>query len=654
MVSSSEPTTQREPVAIVGMGCRWPGNVRSAPDLWELLKNKRDGYQEFDEPRFSSKGFYHPNSDHRGAMATRGGFLVNEDPRLFDHAFFGMTALEVETMDPSQRKLLEVTYEAFENSGETWESVSGSRTGVFVGNFSLDHLIMQTRDWDYPRSYATTGAGTCIMANRISYMFNLQGPSLAIDTACSSSMYAIHLAVNAIRNGDCDSAIVAGSNWIVDPSLQIALDKLGALSPTSRCHTFDASADGYARGEGFAALYLKRCALAVADGSPIRSLIRGVAVNANGRTGGITRPSAAGQEAVIRKAYSDADLPFEDTTYFECHGTGTPVGDPIEVRAVGNVFASTRSGSLDDRLFIGSIKPNLGHTEGASAIAAIMKVVLSLESGAIPPNVGVETLNPYIDFEKAKVEVVRDFMLWPKDRLRRASINSFGFGGANGHCIIDHVNNVLPHYKKPGIIKPPSPLISNGHTTNEATTGHGSGNPASAQVPVHAPVVDKPRMTKGFKVATRSLVLLPFSAHNEASLNLNIDALFNVIGRKSLADIAYTLGVKRSRLSQRTFRIVDKDSKSIQRPGLTERVFAATTQSSNVGFVFTGQGAQFHGMGSELFEYAVFRGVIEYLDYVLQALPTPPPWNIADVLRGNCDEEFVQTPEVSQPVCTAI
>ncbi|MCJ1431695.1 hypothetical protein MMC27_001050 [Xylographa pallens] len=694
-----EPTSTEmpDPIAIVGMGCRWPGSVRDAPGLWELLKNKRSGYQEFAEPRFSAKGFHHANPDRPGTMTTRGGFLVTEDPRLFDAAFFGMTGLEVETMDVSQRKLLEVIYEAFENAGETWESVSGSRTGVFVGTFSLDHWIMQSRDWDYPRPYATTGASTSILSNRISYMFNLHGPSLALDTACSSSMYAVHLAVNAIRNGDCDSAIVAGANWIADPSLQIALNKLGALSPTSTCHTFDESADGYARGEGFAALYLKKPSQAVHDGSPIRALIRGTAVNANGRTGGITRPSAAGQEAVIRKAYQSAgNLPLSDTTYFEIHGTGTPVGDPIEVSAVGNVFSSTRSDSREDRLLVGSVKTNLGHTEGASGLAAIMKVVLALEAGMIPPSIGVKTLNPEIDFDNARVEVVRDLIPWPKDKLRRASINSFGFGGANGHCIIDHVNNVLLGYVKPGIVHQrdnhslgsvghpsngyitngrllnghaPNGHTINGHTPNGHTVnghapnghtinGHMANGSAHSQrtrnpAPLHLPVVNKPKTTKKADATTRQLVMLPFSAHNESSLRLNIDGLSHVLSQHSLADVAYTLGAKRSKFNQRSFRIVDKDD-AVAGLGIDQKIVSSPAQPASIGFVFTGQGAQWHAMGAELFEYRVFRAAIEYLDYVLGALPTPPSWKIKDILSGNCDGDRIHMPEISQTACTAV
>ena len=464
------------------------------------------------------------------------------------------------------------------------------------------------------------------------------------------------MAVTAIRNGDCDSAIIAAANWIADPSMQIVLDKLGALSPTSRCHTFDAAADGYARGEGYAALYLKKSSIAAFDGSPIRAMIRGTAVNANGRTGGITRPSAIGQEAVIRKAYENAgNLPFSDTAFFECHGTGTQAGDPIEVSAVGNVFASSRSDVPEDRLLIGSIKTNLGHTEGASAIASIMKVVLSLEAGEIPPSYGVEKLNPDIDFEGAKVEVVRErTVLWPEGKLRRASINSFGFGGANGHCIIDHVNVVFPHYVKPGIVESPSNRVGvpNGHTTNGYTNVYQNGI-TTAAAPLHLPIANIVKKNMIAEATTRQLVLLPFSAHSTSSLKLSIDALCRVIDQWSLADIAYTLSSKRSRLQQRSFRIVDKND-ATQGLGVDRPVFASPIQTPNVGFIFTGQGAQWHAMGAQLFEYRVFKTTIAYLDHVLRALSTSPSWTIVDVLSGDCDAECIQAPEVSQTACTAV
>lgn len=461
-------------------------------------------------------------------------------------------------------------------------------------------------------------------------------------------MYALHLAVSAIRAGDCDSAIVASANWIADPGVQIALDKLGALSASSRCHTFDARAEGYARGEGYGAIYLKRPSLAIEQQSPIRAMIRGTAINSNGRTGGITRPSATGQETVIREAYRNAgNLSFADTNYFECHGTGTYVGDPIEVAAVGRVFAPERKAG--DALLVGSVKSNLGHGEGASALASIMKVVLSLEHGAIPPVYDLQTLNPNIDFEGANVKPVTQLTPWPSG-MRRASINSFGYGGANGHAIIDHVNNVLPDYVAPGIFK----AVSNGANVtangaaNDTTNGHQESNKA-----LHYPVIESPKLVATVTAATRQLVLLPFSGHNENSISSNIEKLSEVINHFSLADVAYTLSARRSRLPQRSFRIVDKNT--VDKGLAVERKPArAPLQTTNIGFIFTGQGAQWHAMGTGLFEYRVFEETILYLDHVLSLLPDGPPWSLQDMLSGNCDQSLVHIASVSQAICTAV
>lgn len=650
------------------LGCRWPGGVRDAPGLWELLARKGSGYREFGPHRFSIDGFYHPASDRPGTVSTRGGYLLDEDPRLFDPSFFGIQPLEVETMDVAQRKLLEVVYEAFESAGETLESMSGSRTGVYVGYMASDHLVMQNRDPDHPRPYKATGISPCIASNRISYTFNLTGPSVTVDTACSSSMYALHMAVKAITNGDCGSAIVAAANWIGDPCTQITLNKLGALSETSTCHSFDVSADGYARGEGFGALYLRKAQVAANEGSVIRAIIRGTAINANGRTGGITHPGKTAQEAVIRKAYQDAgNLPLSETAYFECHGTGTPVGDPIEIAVIGQVFSSVKT--PENPLLVGSVKTNLGHSEPTSGIAGIMKVVLALEEGVIPPSIGVETLNPEIDFDKAKVRVLTEMTPWPAGQVRRASINSFGFGGANGHCIIEHVNCLLPDYVNPGIIKGPGFRSANGHATNgRATNGNGhlsNGNGAVHDrangrklALSHVPVSQKPKSLRSAKAKTRKLVLLPFSAHNEASLKLNIAALASVLNKHLLADIAYTLAAKRTKFSQRTFRIVNNVD-DLGGMNTERQIYSIPSETARLGFIFTGQGAQWHGMGRELFEYRTFTDAIQYLDYVVSVLraDTNAPyasWTIEDVLTGNCSKDLVNSPEVSQVVCTAL
>ncbi|ORY09577.1 thiolase-like protein [Clohesyomyces aquaticus] len=283
-------------------------------------------------------------------------------------------------MDPSQRKMLEVSYEAFENAGEPWERFSGPRTGVFIGNMTSDHSVMQAYDADFSLPYASTGGSNSILSNRINHTFNLRGPRIQILTA-----------------------------------------KLGALSATSTCHTFDVSADGYGRAEGFGALYLKRYSDAKVGGYPIRAIVRGTAVNSNGRTAGISHPSADRQEALIRQAYKNAGLTTHDTTYFECHGTGTPVGDPLEMSAIRLMLTEIQ------------VKTNLGHAGAASGIAGIIKTVLALESGMIPASIGIQSLNPLINFDDAQAKVLTELTPWPPERPRRASVNSFGYGGANGH-----------------------------------------------------------------------------------------------------------------------------------------------------------------------------------------------------------------------------
>ncbi|KAG6362705.1 hypothetical protein INS49_007798 [Diaporthe citri] len=593
------------------------GGVRDIPGLWEFLREQKDVQMEFKEPRFPAKGFYHPDVDRPGTALAGSGFVLEEDPRLFDPAFFGITDIEAETMDASQRKLFEVTYETFENAGETWESVSGSRTGVFVGDFAFDNYISQTRDWDYSGKHSATGSFPNMLANRIHYVFNLKGPSVLLNSVCTSAMYALHTAIISMRNGDCDSAIVAGSNWIMDPNSHIAMGKLGALSATSRSHTFDESADGYA-------------------------------LNANGRTTGITNPSGPAQETVLREAYNDAGgLDPSQTMLLECHRTGTRVGDPIEVEAAGNVFGPHRSDSYEDRLVVTSVKTNFGHLEGACAFPGILKVVSAIEAGEIPPILGFKSPNKRIDFDKAKARVVTS----------RASVTSAGFGGTNGHCIIDHVHNYIPGYVKPGVIHDCAKNVNgvigvnghvsngtngvNGHTPNGFTNGTINGTNKSNG--------DSHRrhFTKA-DAATRQLVLLPFSAHNQASLLANVDALSGVAHKHSLADVAYTLSAKRSRFSHRAYAVVDKSHIGESGPGLSLETKAFfSSQALRVGFVFTGQGAQRHAMGAELFEYGTFRDTISFLDLVLAGLPHPAPWKIADILAGSCERELIQIPAVS-------
>ncbi|KAK5997657.1 Prosolanapyrone synthase [Cladobotryum mycophilum] len=685
-----------EPIAIVGMGCRWPGGVRSPSQLWDLLKEKRDGWSEFTKDRINLDGFYHPDGQRLGSMYTRGGHLLQEDTRDFDHTFFGITATEAMALDPSQRKLLEVTYEAVESAGEPLEKFFGSRTGVFVGNFNNEHQIMQYRDPDHTLPYVVTGGGPTILSNRINYAFNLQGPSLMVDTACSASMYALHLAVSSIRNGDCDAAIVAGANVILGPDNQIFTTKLGAVSPTSRCHTFDAAADGYSRAEGFGAIYLKKLSDAVAQGDPIRAVVRGTSFNANGKTGGISHPSPDGQEAVIRQAYKAAGGLNPDLTgYAECHGTGTPVGDPIEVSAVGRVFSPGRK---DDPLLIGSIKPNLGHSEAASAMSQIMKAVLAMEHGEIPATIRIKNFNPAIDFETARAKVVTEMTPWPVNRLLRVSINSFGYGGANGHAILDHPSVVIPGYKLRGfplsegiykelsLVNDQSEVEANGNghyngsrhaIGNDRFNGNGlsngnehansngkfnvngrakgNGHPVSETLS-YLNWCQPAKLVQTEGAGARPYILLPVSAHDERALKENLAAISSSLTKYELADLLYTLSCRKSTFARRAFAIAESEATTNElNPDLVTMGKASSSATQRIGFVFTGQGAQWPQMGAQLFpEFAVFKRTIRYLDKVLGKLQYKPSWTIEGALLEPAVTSQIQDPVFSQTVCTGL
>ena len=392
---------------------------------------ERSGQGDVPVERWNIDAFHHPDGGEKiGSMSMRGGYFIHEDLRKFENSFFGINNVEATFMDPQQRKLLEVTYECLENAGVPIEKVRGTNTGVFAGSFTMDYWMTQTREPDYLHRYHATGMGTTILSNRISHALNLNGPSFTLDTGCSSSLYALHQACTALDANECDAALVVASNLLQSPEQQLGTMKAGVLSATGTCHTFDDTADGYGRADGLGAIYLKKLSKAVADGDPIRSLVRGSAVNSNGKTMGISLPSSEGQEAVMRKAYAKAGLSnFNETDYIECHGTGTPVGDPIEVEGVSRVFKRTNPGQ--GPVLIGSVKTNLGHSEATSGLTSIIKATLSLEKARIPATIGVKNINPKIKVDEWGVKIVTKAVDWPNSGTRRIGVNSFGYGGAN-------------------------------------------------------------------------------------------------------------------------------------------------------------------------------------------------------------------------------
>src|SRR5215475_2641586 len=435
---SGIPMSSVEPIAIIGIGCRFPGGVRSADDLWQLLVNGGDAVVEVPSDRWHLPAVHHPDPAKPGRMITRRGGFIDQIDR-FDAEFFGISPREAARADPQQRLMLQVAYQAVEDAGLTMASLAGRRAGVYVGISTWDYSFLQSKSEErtFLDAYTNIGTALCITANRISYFFNLIGPSLAVDTACSSSLVATHLACRGLWNGETELAFVGGVNLLVQPDVTIGFSKASMLSPDGRCKSFDSRANGYVRGEGAGVVILKPLERAVADGDRIHAIIRATAVNQDGRTASISLPNQAAQEANIVDALRLADIAPESVQYVEAHGTGTTVGDPIEAAALGEAYGKARA--ADDRCVIGSIKSNLGHLEAAAGITGLIKTVLCLQHRQIPKNLHFETPNPQIPFDDLRLRVAQRLEPWPETygQPARAGVNSFGFGGTNGHAILE-------------------------------------------------------------------------------------------------------------------------------------------------------------------------------------------------------------------------
>ncbi|KAJ4293186.1 hypothetical protein N0V90_008468 [Kalmusia sp. IMI 367209] len=575
-----------------------------------------------------------------GSFNVLGGYFINSSLQEFDPSAFGITPIEAMWMDPQQRKLLEVVWETFESAGLSLQKLEGSKTAVFVGSFTSDYQQMTFKEPDFRHSYAATGVDPGLISNRIGHVFNLNGPSIVVNTACSSSVYAIHNACNALRNKECSGAVVGGTNLVltVDQhsefhsprSLSLLLTimnvvntaKLGVLSPTSTCQTFNEEANGYGRADGVGAVLLKRLSDAIRDGDPIRGVIRSSAVNSNGKVPGlgITHPGFDGQEAVIRHAYQrGGDLDPRLTGFFECHGTGTAIGDPLEVHAVSMAMNEHRTPN-EPPLLIGAVKPNIGHSEAASGLSALIKAVLTVEKGVIPPTRAVINKNPKILWDQWQVDVTTKPTPFPAHLpVKRVSVNSFGYGGTNAHMIIES-----------------SESFTSSQSYLTAETGK-----------------TKPPRSN---VQRRRPHLLVLSAHDKVTMSRNIDALGKVVSNYKLLDLSYTLANRRSHLASRGFVVASYASlETAFAEDHSAFTFAERKQSPTIGFVFTGQGAQWPRMGAELMQYhPSFLKTIRHLDRMLEDLPDAPEWTLEDVLLASEDQSPVNEAAFAQPLCTAI
>jgi acyl transferase domain-containing protein len=582
-----EREATNEPIAIIGIGCRFPG-ADDPQAFWQLLRDGVDAITEVPAERFSLNAFYDPDPAVAGKTNTRwGGFLKQIDQ--FDPHFFGISPREAARMDPQQRLLLEVAWEALQDAGQVADCLAGTQAGVFIGISNNDYGRIQFSDPRRIDAYAGTGNALSIAANRISYLFDFRGPSMAIDTACSSSLVAVHLACRSLWNGESNLALAGGVNLILSPAITINFTKAGVMAPDGRCKAFDAQANGYVRSEGAGVVVMKPLSRALADADPIYAVVRGSAVNQDGRSNGLMAPNPLAQEAVLREAYRHARVSPGDVQYVEAHGTGTLLGDPIEVKALGAVLGRDRPTGRPCAL--GAVKTNIGHLEAAAGIAGLIKVALALEHREIPPNLHFREPNPHIPFDRLPLRVQTTLGPWPVDSgPALAGVSSFGFGGTNAHVVLEQAPRSNPRIRG---------------------AERGIGNREIGN--------------------SKSTHLLPLSARSPEALRSLARAYQDFLSapfETSLHDICYTAGVRRGHYDYRlavTGHSREQLDEGLQaflqgeaRPGLASGRKDSGHQRKLV-FVFPGQGSQWFGMGRSLLEREpVFRAVVERCDRAMR------------------------------------
>ncbi|KAI0217678.1 Phthiocerol/phenolphthiocerol synthesis polyketide synthase type I PpsA [Lamellibrachia satsuma] len=451
--------SSQQKIAIVGIGCRFAGGVDNVDEFWKALSEGRDCSSPLPQDRFDVASFYHPDLKKTGKLyCERGGFLKH-DVLKFDRQFFKMPPDEADHLDPQVRLLLEVTQEAFEDAGMPARSIKGSKTGVFMGVTACEYLVLKTTPVSHMSQYTNSGTNSCMVSNRISYEYDLNGPSFSVDTACSSSLYTTHLACEAIRRGECNMALAGGVNLLLMPNTFIGFCQAGMLAPDGRCKSFDASADGYSRGEGAGVIVLKPLDSALADNDRIYAVIRGGALTNDGHTPGIANPSYDAQVELVRRACANAAVAYADIPYVEAHGTGTQVGDTTEANALGQTIGTARK-SRDTPLYIGSVKSNISHCEGSAGIAGVIKTALALQHRQIPPVVHFRRGNEKIKFDEYNLKVPQKLEPWPNKDKALAGVSSFGFGGANAHLVLEGIpgdsinSSALRKERKMAFVKP--------------------------------------------------------------------------------------------------------------------------------------------------------------------------------------------------------
>ena len=609
--SASIPNIEREPIAIIGIGCRFPGGANDPQTYWSLLRDGIHAISEIPTSRMDVETYYDPRPATPGKMMTRwGGFLDHIDQ--FDASFFGIAPREAERLDPQQRLLLEVAWEALEDAGQLPDQLKGSRTGVFTGLWLNDFESRLFADPSMADFYMTTGSGRYSASGRVSYFLGLQGPSITIDTACSSSLVAVHLACQSLWSGESSLALAGGANVILQPHITIAYSQSKMMAPDGRCKFGDAQADGYVRSEGAALVVLKRLSQALADGDSLYAVIRGSAVNNDGQSSGfLATPGQQGQEEMLRLAYRSADVDPCEVQYVEAHGTGTRAGDPIELGALGTILGQDRSHQTP--LLVGSVKTNLGHTEGAAGIAGLIKVALSLKNGVIPPSLHLNEFNPNIPWQELKLTISKTLTPWSNDRAKIAGVSAFGIAGTNAHVVL-----------------------------------------------AEAPKAAKNLVGKDSGTA----YLVPISAQTLEGVRGLVESYLTFLSKadtRAIHSICYTASCRRTHHAERlavvgtsTQELAEQLSLYLQQQTNDGASRPKIDELAKVAFVFPGQGAQWLGMGRQLLDQSsAFREVLTRCD---RAIARWANWSLLEQLSLDENSPAYRLNEISviQPALFAM
>ncbi|KAI6351052.1 hypothetical protein MCOR25_010185 [Pyricularia grisea] len=639
-------------IAIIGMACRFPGDATSPSKLWDLLMDGKSAWSEVPATRWNQDAHYHPSQEHAGSNVVKGGHFLRDgeqNGKQFDAAFFNIPRTETETMDLQQRVVMENVYEAMESAGLRLEDMKGSKTSVFAGIFTDDVRSILQEDPDLSVKYKPIGTSAAILAARVSWFYDLRGSSFTLDTACSGSIVALHTGAQDLRAGLSDMSIITGVNIIESPEFMFRASGLGMVSPDGKCYSLDSRANGYGRGEGVGTIILKPVWAAIRDGNVIRAVLRGTGVNSDGRgTGGITLPNKAAQECLIRDVYSRNNLDTDHTGFIEGHFTGTPAGDPTEAGAIASVFQRGGLGgsgaAAKPPLYVGAVKTNIGHLEAASGMAQVIKTVLALENGVIPPNTNFEKINPRIPVERWGLKlplVPTPFEPGPLG-IRRASINSFGFGGTNAHVVLDDAKSYL-------------------HNLGLGNRGHLHVTKSSKRV------LESPN---GHSTKTSSHKVFLVSANDQDGISRILASLAEHLQKQAgedgtlekddayLTSLAMTLSERRSRLSWRL--AITADSATSLLAALTDST--TTTNAVRPGkatkpaaaFIFTGQGAQWFAMGRELLAYDVFHASVAEADKFIAETLGGGFSVLEELTQRESHTTNIDQPLYSQTLCTVL